>query len=508
MTAPIDDLLVIGGGVNGGGIARDAAGRGLSVHLAEKSDLAAGTSSASTKLIHGGLRYLEHYAFAMVREALSEREVLWSMAPHIAWPLRFVLPHHSGLRPAWLIRLGLFLYDRLGGRRNLPGARRLKLAHNIAGAALLDRYTIAFEYSDCWVEDARLVVLNARDAAERGAHIHVRREVIAAERAADHWRVTLRGGRDRQIHHLRVRAIVNAAGPWVGEVLQNRLKRSNKPPLRLVKGSHIITRRLFDHDRAYILQNDDGRIVFAIPYEANFTLIGTTDVDIDGDPGAATISPAETDYLCAAINRFFATPITPKDVVATFAGVRPLYDDGAIAAHQATRDFVLELDDGTDSPPLLNIYGGKITTYRRLAEQAMAKLAPRFPTMGPAWTRGAVLPGGDFPATGFDDLVATFSAAQPALPATLIRRLARAYGTRARLILDGVETVADLGRHFGADLYARELDYMRHYEWARTGDDALWRRSKLGLRLTATEQTAVRRWFESVETENPRLAGE
>ena len=507
MTAPIDDLLVIGGGVNGCGIARDAAGRGLSVHLAEKSDLAAGTSSASTKLIHGGLRYLEHYAFAMVREALSEREVLWSMAPHIAWPLRFVLPHHSGLRPAWLIRLGLFLYDRLGGRGNLPGARRLKLAHNIAGAALLDRYTIAFEYSDCWVEDARLVVLNARDAAERGAHIHVRREVIAAERAADHWRVTLRSEKGAT-RHLRVRAIVNAAGPWVSEVLQNRLKRSNKPPLRLVKGSHIITRRLFDHDRAYILQNDDGRIVFAIPYEADFTLIGTTDVDIDGDPGAATISPAETDYLCAAINRVFATPITPKDVVATFAGVRPLYDDGAIAAHQATRDFVLELDDGTDSPPLLNIYGGKITTYRRLAEQAMAKLAPRFPTMGPAWTRGAVLPGGDFPATGFDDLVATFSAAQPALPATLIRRLARAYGTRARLILDGVETVADLGRHFGADLYARELDYMRHYEWARTGDDALWRRSKLGLRLTATEQTAVRHWFESVETENPRLAGE
>jgi glycerol-3-phosphate dehydrogenase len=485
------DIAVIGGGVNGCGIARDAAGRGLSVFLAERNDLAGGTSSASTKLIHGGLRYLEHYEFRLVRESLIEREVLLSMAPHIIWPLRFVLPHQKGLRPAWLIRLGLFLYDHLGGRKILPPSRSLNLRRDPAGDPLKPEFKKGFEYSDCWVLDARLVVLNAVDAARRGAVIRVRTEVLKAARQGDHWDIEVEDRATGQRETVKARLLVNAAGPWISDVISQRIAVTSRSRTRLVKGSHIVVPRLFDHDRAYIFQNPDQRIIFAIPYEGEFTLIGTTDVDFQGDPADAAANQDEIDYLCRAASEYFTNPIAPADVVWSYSGVRPLYDDGASAAQEATRDYVLELDGQGGEAPLLNIFGGKITTYRHLAEDALEKLSDWLPGADAPWTRGAALPGGDFAVDGFEDLVAEFARAHPDVDTVLVRRLARAYGTKAADIL-----AADPGIHFGAGLWQREVEYLVRTEWAMTADDILWRRTKLGLRLSAGETDGLKRWLE------------
>jgi glycerol-3-phosphate dehydrogenase len=492
MAEPPYDLAVIGGGINGAGIARDVAGRGWSVHLCEQGDLGSATSSASTKLIHGGLRYLEHYEFRLVREALMEREVLWGIAPHIVWPLRFVLPHHRGLRPAWLLRLGLFLYDHLGGRRALPPTRMLNLARDPAGAALKPEFARAFEYSDCWVEDSRLVVLNAADAAARGATIQTRTRCTAAHREQGAWTLALETPNGPRT--IRARALVNAAGPWVAQVLHGVLRANAPAKVRLVQGSHIVIRRHFAHDRSYIFQNADGRIFFAIPYERDFTLIGTTDRDWQGEPGPVTISQGEIAYLCAGASAYFRTPVTPQDVVWTYSGVRPLYDDGATAAQEATRDYVLSLDAPDGQPAALSIFGGKITTYRRLAEAALAKLAPHLPPprgAKPGWTATAPLPGGDFPKEAFETLLAETSARFPFLPEPTARRLTRAYGTRAATILDGARAMGDLGPALGADLHAAEIRYLRTHEFARTAEDVVWRRTRLGLRMTPAEIEAV-----------------
>ncbi len=499
MTEPVDagifDLAIIGGGINGCGIARDAAGRGLSVLLCEQGDLAQATSSASTKLFHGGLRYLEFYEFRLVREALIERETLLRAMPHISWPLRFVLPHHKGLRPAWLLRLGLFIYDHLGGRRMLPPTRTLDLAADPAGAPLKKGFRKAFEYSDCWVEDSRLVVLNARDAAANGATILTRTRCESAGRQDGLWEVRLCDTVTGAVRTIRARGLVNAAGPWVEEVIRARLGADSPARIRLVRGSHIVTRRLFEHDRPYIFQQSDGRIVFAIPYETDFTLIGTTDADHRGDPGAATCTPGEADYLRRAVNGYFRREVRPEDVVWTYAGVRPLFDDGASSATQATRDYVLKVSDEAGKAPLLNVFGGKITTYRRLAEAALARLAPWFPQMTGAWTAGAPLPGGDFPVDGVPALVARLRAAHPFLDERFARRLVRAYGTEAADLLAGAAGAEDLGRCFGWNLTAREVAWLTDREWARTADDVLWRRSKLGLRLSADEAQALEAWM-------------
>jgi glycerol-3-phosphate dehydrogenase len=487
--SPID-VFVIGGGINGTGIARDAAGRGYSVMLCEMNDLASGTSSAATKLVHGGLRYLEHFKFRLVHEALAEREVLWAMAPHIIWPLRFVLPHHKGLRPAWLLRLGLFVYDYLGGRKLLPPTRTLDLTSDEAGKPLKPGHRTGFEYSDCWVDDARLVVLNARDAADRGASIRTRVRVTSARRDNGLWSIETENVLDRTRETRTARLLVNAAGPWVDEVIGHALGRNDEHNVRLVKGSHIVTRKLFDHDRCYFFQNPDGRIFFAIPYERDFTLIGTTDLDYVGEPGGVSISDAETDYLLAAAGEYFRRPISRSDIVWTYAGVRPLFDDGASEATEATRDYVLKLEDTQDAP-LINVFGGKLTTYRRLSQRVVDMIGGALGTKGARWTKGARLPGGDFPATGYEPLVEQLASDYPSLDRTLMRRLARAYGTRARLVLGDSATAADLGRHFGADLYQREVDHLVADEWASSAADILWRRSKLGLRLTTDEAAAL-----------------
>jgi len=482
------DLAVIGGGVNGCGIARDAAGRGLSVLLVEQGDLAGATSSASTKLIHGGLRYLEHHAFRLVREALVEREVLLRAAPHIIRPLRFVLPHHRGLRPWPVLRLGLFLYDHLGGRRILPGTRSLDLRRDAAGAPLREEFTRGFEYSDCWVEDSRLVVLNARDAAARGARVLTRTRCIAARREPEGWRLTLREAETGALAEATARVLVNAAGPWVAQTAE--LAGVGRPQrVRLVKGSHIVTRRLFDHDRCYVLQNADSRVVFAIPYEDDFTLIGTTDADFSGDPASVAPTAAEEAYLREAVSAYFRTPVAAEDVVWRYAGVRPLYDDGATQAQEATRDYVLALDTSDGAAPILSVFGGKITTYRRLAEAALAKLAPFFPGLGAAWTAGATLPGGgDFPWDGAPALEAALRRDHPFLGPAQARRLVRRYGTEAAAVLDGARSAAELGEEFGAGLTAREVQWQMREEWARSAEDVLWRRTRLGLRLSASQR--------------------
>jgi glycerol-3-phosphate dehydrogenase len=476
------DLLVVGGGVNGAGIARDAAGRGLSVLLVEQDDLASATSSASTKLVHGGLRYLEYYEFRLVREALEERETLLAMAPHIIWPLRFVLPHANATRPAWLVRLGLFLYDHLGCRRRLPGSRGLNLTDAPEGAALRPEYRKAFAYSDCWVDDARLVALNALDAAERGATILTRTKLVSAHRADGGWqaRLQVKDGPERQV---RAKAIVNAAGPWVSEVLTGALSVATGSATRLIKGSHIVVPRLFDGDHAYMLQNPDRRIVFAIPYEDRFTLVGTTDVAWDAPPGPAQIEASETAYLCDSLNRYFSTQVTPADVVWSYAGVRPLFDDNADSASAVTRDYVLEVDAPHGQAPVLSVFGGKITTYRRLADQALDKLAAFFPSAGPSWTRGAVLPGGDLPDLDRGALARTLRDQYPFLPESLAFRLARSYGTRARQIVGNARSLNDLGEDFGAGLHQAEVDYLITQEWSRSAQDILFRRSKLGLHM-------------------------
>jgi glycerol-3-phosphate dehydrogenase len=483
------DVFVIGGGINGCGIARDLVGRGYSVGLAEKADFASGTSSWSTKLIHGGLRYLEHYEFRLVREALMEREILWAMAPHIIWPLRFVLPHHTGLRPTWMLRTGLFLYDNLGGRQRLPGTRTIDLRRDPVGAPLKSTFTKGFEYSDCWVDDARFVVLNARDAADRGATILPRTEVAGARADGDRWAVTLRGeGGTREV---RARMLVNAAGPWVDRVLAATFGRNDAHNVRLVQGSHIVVKKLYDHDRAYIFQNSDGRIIFAIPYEDDFTLIGTTDRDYTGDPRAAAITPEETDYLLANASAYFAKPVTADMIVWTYSGVRPLFDDGASKAQEATRDYVLKTEGGGGRPALLNVFGGKLTTYRRLSEAAADKVAELIGGKGEAWTAGAPLPGGHMPIPVAQTLGDKLRSDFPFLSPAAARRLARLYGMRAQEILRGARSLGDLGRDFGAGLTEAEVRYLMVHEWARTAEDVLWRRTKMGLRLSADEVAAL-----------------
>ena len=474
------DLLVIGGGINGAGIARDAAGRGLSVALAEKDDLASHTSSASTKLVHGGLRYLEHYEFRLVRESLREREVLLRIAPHIVRPLRFVLPHDDGLRPRWMLRLGLFLYDHLGGNRSLPGSHTVDLAAPPHDSVLKDRFAHGFAYSDCWVDDARLVVLNAIDARERGARIMTRTRCTALERAGDHWRATLRSQTGDET--VTARAVVNAAGPWVDDIAALATGGAAEAHLRLVQGSHIVIRRKFEGPHAYIFQNRDGRIVFAIPYENDFTLIGTTDRLFAGDRDTVAISDEERDYLCKAASEYFSEPVGPADVVSTYAGIRPLYEDNAASNATVTRDYVFAVDAPEGAPPLLSSFGGKITTYRRLAEHAMERLAGHMPVPGQPWTADAALPGGDF-AGGFDAFLAEVGALWPWLPAETAQRMARAYGTRIERVIGAARSPGDLGREYGSGLTDAEVEYLYREEFAQTGEDVLWRRSKLGLHL-------------------------
>ena len=497
---PVFDIAIIGGGINGCGIARDAAGRGLSVVLFEMGDLASSTSSWSTKLIHGGLRYLEHYEFRLVREALIEREVLWGIAPHIIRPLRFVLPHRKGLRPAWLLRLGLFLYDNIGGRKRLPGTKTLDLSADPSGRPLRQGiFRKGFEYSDCRVEDARLVVLNARDAADRGADIRVQTLVDQVQRNSQDWSVQTRDARTGQRMTVRARTVVNAAGPWVEEVLTQRMSVVTKAHTRLVQGSHIVVRKLYDHDRAYILQNPDGRIVFAIPYEQDFTLIGTTDRDYKGDPSKVTATADEVAYLCQVVSENFTKPVTPGDVVWSYSGVRPLYDDGSSDAISATRDYVLEVDAKAGAPAVVSVFGGKITTYRRLSEEVLERLQPYLPRVAnkAGWTATAPLPGGDFAIDSVSTLQAELQRAHPFLTPEHVARLVRSYGTRAGVILGKSAAAKDLGMDFGASLTEAELIYLADHEWACTGQDVVWRRSKLGLRMTTAQISAVDAWMQS-----------
>jgi glycerol-3-phosphate dehydrogenase len=477
------DLLIIGGGINGAGIARDAAGRGLSVLLCEQGDLAGSTSSASTKLIHGGLRYLEYYEFRLVREALFERERLLESAPHIIWPLRFILPHEKGIRPAWLVRLGLFIYDHLAPRRKLPGTQTIKLSTHPAGQALKPGFDTAFVYSDCWVEDSRLVSLNALDAAECGADIRVRTKVVSARREGAGWRARIENVETGAAAEVRARVIVNAAGPWVADVLNARLGLDTNKGVRLVRGSHIVVPKLFEGDHAFILQNEDKRIVFAIPYQGNYTLVGTTDVPVGTGPEKAVITDEEVRYLCDAMNHVFKREIAPTDVVWTYSGVRPLFDDGSVDASAVTRDYVFDLDAPKGQAPVLSIFGGKITTFRKLAEHALDELKPFFPGLKPSWTQNAKLPGGDMPGADFESFYAGFKARYPFLPQPLARRLARSYGTRAERFLGTSRSLTDLGEDFGGGITAAEVDYLYRCEWARSADDILWRRSKLGLHV-------------------------
>ena len=489
--SPSVDVFVIGGGVNGCGIARDAQGRGFSVMLAEMGDLASGTSSAATKLVHGGLRYLEYYEFRLVHEALAEREVLWTAAPHIIWPLRFVLPYHRGLRPAPILRMGLFMYDHLGGRRLLPSTRTLDLTKDPAGRPLKETFRTGFEYSDCWVNDARLVVLCARDAADRGAVIRTRTKVVSARREATDWAIEMADAVTGERSSARAKFLVNAAGPWVDHVLAEALGRNGAHNVRLVKGSHIVVKKLFNHDRCYIFQNRDGRIIFAIPYEDDFTLVGTTDLDFTGDPHGVKISEAETDYLCAAASEYFRQPVVREQIVWSYSGVRPLFDDHASAAQEATRDYVLRVERPEGAPALLDVFGGKLTTHRRLSEEAVGHIEKVLGRRGRPWTRHAKLPGGDFAPTDFPGEAARIAARFPQLPVKLLSRLVRLYGTKAAVLLGEARTIEDLGRHFGADLYAREVDYLVTHEWARTAEDILWRRTKLGLRVSEAETAAL-----------------
>lgn len=511
------DLFVIGGGINGCGIARDAAGRGMQVALAEMNDLAGATSSASTKLFHGGLRYLEYFEFNLVRHALEEREVLLKAMPHISWPMRFVLPFHKdmrfenstptsrilnmvmpwmkGRRPAWLIRFGLFLYDHLGGRKILPATRTLKLSGSPEGAPLVERFEKAFEYSDCWVEDSRLVVLNARDAQLRGAQIFIRTKVVSANRIDGLWEIDLENTQTGERETVKSRMLINAAGPWVGDIIQQKIRLNSSENVRLVKGSHIVTKRLYDHDKCYFFQGTDGRIIFAIPYETDFTLIGTTDADHSDVSVTPTCSDAEKSYLIDFANQYFKTPISSQDVVWSYSGVRPLYDDGAQSASAATRDYVLTVNKEDGQAPVLNIFGGKITTYRVLAQDALAKVKAFFPDMKDNWTAGQPLPGGDFAVDDFDTLVTALHRDFSFLTERWAKRLIRAYGTEARHILGDAKTAIDLGEDFGATLTQSEVEWLIDKEFACTADDIVWRRSKLGLRLSPEQITHLDVWI-------------
>lgn len=490
------DLIIIGGGINGAGIARDAAGRGLKVLLCEKDDLASATSSASTKLIHGGLRYLEHYEFRLVREALTEREVLLGNAPHIIWPLRFVLPHRKDLRPAWMIRLGLFLYDHLGGRKKLPASEGISFAKHVSGAPLRDGVTKGFVYSDCWVDDARLVVLNAIDANGFGAEILTRTKCVGAKRIKDQWQVALRDEETGAQRQVSGRMLVNAAGPWCADLInpENGVVQSDtKADIRLVKGSHIVVPKLFDHDYCYIFQNGDGRIVFAIPYQDDFTLIGTTDVDFAGDPAKVKIDQTEIDYLCKLASGYFKKQISSDDVVWTYSGVRPLYAGNGESenASKVSRDYTLKLEANDGGAPALHVFGGKITTYRKLAEHALQIITKQLGTRDAPWTARETLPGGDFPNASYDEALALYAGQYGWMDRGLLKRLLRAYGTRIELIVGTASKMTDLGTCYGHDLYEAELRYLIDHEWVRKIDDLIWRRSKLGLRLSAEQIAAL-----------------
>jgi glycerol-3-phosphate dehydrogenase len=492
------DVLVVGGGINGAGIARDLAGRGLKVVLCEKDDLAAHTSSASTKLIHGGLRYLEYYEFSLVRKALAEREVLLRSAPHIMWPLRFVMPHDPSMRPVWMIRTGLFLYDHLARREWLPGSSTIALRSHPAGQPLQRRFNKGFVYSDGWVDDARLVALNAVDAAARGAQVFTRCRCTQAERTPQGWLATLQHG-DGSVQTVRARALVNAAGPWAGQFLREQARIAGAKSLRLVKGSHIVVKKLFDHDHAYIFQNPDKRIIFAIPYEGDFTLIGTTDVEHQGPIGAPRIAEQEVRYLCEQASRYFEKPVQPGDVVWSYSGVRPLLDDDSGDPSAVTRDYQLELD--TDGAPLLSVWGGKITTFRKLAEEAADLLAKPLGERRPAWTEHALLPGGDLrewigapqrPDVDIERLQRALVAKHPELPAATLKRWARSYGSRVSLILDA----QGAGAEVVPGVFEAELRYLHDHEWARSTGDVLWRRTKLGLHLGEADQAALAVWWQ------------
>lgn len=487
MDSPFD-IIVIGGGVNGAGIARDGARRGAKVLLLEAGDLASGTSSASTKLVHGGLRYLEYGEFALVREALREREVLWSIAPHIVRPMRFVLPHDRHLRPRWMLRAGLFLYDHLGGRRRMPGTRSIRLDQHPAGALLKPDFRFGFEYSDGWVDDARLVVLNAKDAARRGATIRTRTPMLSARRDGRLWVVETPSG------SFSGRVLVNAAGPGADDVA----RLAGQEPgftLRRVRGSHIITRQLFDHPYAYIFQLPDTRICFAIPYEHDFTLIGTTDRDHQGPLSGVTAAPDEIAYLCEAASRYFSRPVTPADVLRTYSGVRALVDDGSDRPEAATRGYRLPVSAPGEGAPLLTVLGGKITSYRHVAEAALDKLAPLLGFHGKAWTAAEPLPGGGFPVDGLAELASSLAEAHPFLSDQEADRIARAYGTDARLWLGEARNRSDLGVDFGAGLSEAEVLYLMDEEWAQTAEDILWRRTKLGLHMSEEQQAGLTQWL-------------
>ncbi|MBL4805805.1 MAG: glycerol-3-phosphate dehydrogenase [Rhodobacteraceae bacterium] len=514
------DLFIIGGGINGCGIARDAAGRGLSVALAEMDDLASATSSASTKLFHGGLRYLEYFEIGLVRKALKEREILLQAMPHISWPMRFVLPVHKdmrfeggtptsrllgvfmpwlrGRRPDWLIRLGLFMYDHLGGRKILPGTKTLRLQDDIAGSPLQDKYKKAFEYSDCWVEDSRLVVLNACDAQMRGATIMTRSKMMAADRVNGIWHLKIEDQISGQVSEFKAKMLINAAGPWVEDIIVNTVKLTKSAGIRLVRGSHIVTKRLYDHDKCYFFQGQDGRIIFAIPYEGDFTLIGTTDAEHTDLTQKPVCTQAESDYLRKFASEYFKKPVEAEDIVWTYAGVRPLYDDGASSASAATRDYVLTVrsDDGA---PLLSVFGGKITTYRRLAESVLAKVMPFFPGLSSDWTAGVPLPGGDFPVNGVPALIAKLSQKFAFLDDIWARRLIRAYGTLAFDVLEGAKSLTDLGTYFGKNLTECEVRWLMKNEFAITADDVIWRRSKLGLRMSDAEKEKLKNWMDDAK---------
>ena len=488
------DLLVIGGGINGAGIARDAAGRGLSVVLCEKGDLAEATSSRSSKLVHGGLRYLEYYQFRLVRESLAEREVLLRAAPHVVWPTRFVLPHSPQDRPAWMLRIGLFLYDHIGGRRTLPGCRALDLSREPEGAALLPRYVRGFEYSDCCTDDARLTILAALDARERGARILTRTLVESARRDGGLWRATIVDAASGERREIAARALVNAAGPWVDRVIDRIEGVRTKFAVKLVKGSHIVTPKFFDGPQAYLVQNRDRRVIFAIPYQGDLALIGTTDIPFDGAPETVAANEEEIVYLLAAVAGYFRNAPRRADVIEAWAGVRPLFDDGHGDPSAVTRNYVLELD-AAGGAPLLNVFGGKLTTFRRLAEQAMKKLKPFFPAAGGDWTAQATLPGGEIDDGDFERFVARLAGKFLFLPPSLARHYARLYGARAMKLLGAANSLADLGRRFGPEFYEREARYLVAEEWAETVDDILVRRTKHGLKMSADQRVEFEKWM-------------
>lgn len=493
----VADIFIIGGGINGTGVARDAAGRGFKVILAEKDDLASHTSSSSSKLIHGGLRYLEHYEFRLVRESLIEREVLLQAAPHIIYPLRFVLPHHKALRPAFILRLGLFLYDHIGGRKLLPASKGVRLRRHPSGRPLKHSFLKGFEYSDCWVDDARLVLLNAMDAKERGATILTRTHAAKVIRDDGIWTIETQNAAGNKTIH-KAKTIVNAAGPWVDDV-EGRAspEPKSRKKIRMVKGSHIIVPKLYDGPQAYTFQNADGRVVFAIPYENRYTLLGTTDVPYSDNPDHVEIDETEKTYLCELASSYFEHPVSVEDIIWHYAGVRPLVDDGASNASKATRDYVLELDT-QENAPMLSVYGGKITTYRCLAEDAITKLMPFLcpNSASPSWTAKAQLPGGEMGYDGFHKFQHATRALHPWLPQDLCDRLIRAYGSRIHVLLKNKNSLVEMGQYFGASLYEAELEYMKAHEWALSAEDALWRRSKLGLHMTAEERQTVQDWFE------------